>query len=77
MVNVLEPICEEDHEVCIPPDITSAAGQKHARCYRCPDLSRVTGEERDGDEVGAHLCESRLCDGLEVNSGARVVAGPQ
>ena len=29
-------------------------------CY-CPDLSRGMGE----DEVGAHLCENRLCDGLE------------
>ena len=35
-------------------------------CY-CPDLSRGMGE---GLTVGAHLCENRLCDGLEGNSGA-------
>ena len=61
---------EDDYGTNICPDLSRGMGEEPCQPYGNQNGRTSSTSGCDGDEVGAHLCENRLCDGLEVNSGA-------
>ena len=55
---------------CYCPDLSRGMGEEPCQPYGNKNGRTSSTSGCDGDEVGAHLCENRLCDDLEVNSGA-------